>query len=161
MKTLIIGLFFLSLTNLTTAQNKNYLNSINAKNTAKQIVQLQKRAANFNIKSLESFENNIEATYDVTFENSIGKIVATYNNGGVILKTIEEYKNVKSPKQVRLDILKSHPNWIIVGNILKIDYSRIEKPKKSFNVTISKGNKNQTIYFDLSHRLDEILFVKN
>lgn len=161
MKTLIFGLFFLSLTNLTTAQNENYLNNVTTKNTVKQIDQLQKKAANFNVKSLESFEKNIETAYNVTFENPNGKIIATYNNEGVIIKTVEVYKNVKSPKQVSLDILKSHPNWIIVGNIFKIDYSSIEKSKKTLNVIVKKGKENQTIHFDLNNKSSEKFFVKN
>ena len=161
MKTLIIGLFFLSLTNLTTAQNANYLKTISSKKNAKQIVQLQKKAANFNIKDLESYEKNAEVTYNVTFENPNGKIIATYNKSGIILKTTEEYKNIKSPKHIRIEILKKHPNSIIVGNIYKVIYSTLNQPEKSLEIKIKNDKKTEIVYFNLNQKSNEILFVKN
>ena len=97
MKTLLTALLFLSFTILT-AQNKEYLHGVNTQNNAKQIMQLQIKAANFDVKKLESFEKNVATTYNVTFKNPNGKIIATYNSFGIILKTIEEYKNVKMEK---------------------------------------------------------------
>tara|TARA_R110001632_G_scaffold18408_4_gene57048 strand:+ start:16169 stop:16654 length:486 start_codon:yes stop_codon:yes gene_type:complete len=161
MKTLIVGLFFLSLTNLITAQNKDYLNSVNAQNNAGQIEQLQKQAAIFNISELESFEKNIETTYKVTFENPNGKLVATYNNLGVILQTVEEYRNVKSTKQIIANILKSHPNWIVEGNVFKIAYSSLREPKKTLEVRLKKEKKTVTVFFNLSCKTGEILYAKN
>lgn len=160
MKTLLIALFIFSITNLS-AQNKNYLKSVTTKTNATQIVQLQNKAAKFNIKTLEAYEKNAKTTYTVTFKNPNGKIIATYNNKGVIVKTIEEYVNVKSSKQVVVEVLKSYPKSMIVGNIYKILYSNKEKSKKLLEIIIKKENKVETVFFDLGQKTNDFLLVKN
>lgn len=160
MKVLFISLLFLNFTSLS-AQNNDYLNSVNAQNNLQQIKQLQKKAANFNIFKLESFEKNAETTYQVTFENPNGKLVATYDRTGIILKTVEEYKDVKSPKQVTINVLKSHPDWMVEGNIYKIGYSSVKKSTKTLEVLLKKGKETEIVLFNLSCRTNEILYAKN
>jgi hypothetical protein len=161
MKTLITSLFFLSLTTLLSAQNETYLEKVLLKKNALQVEQLQIQTANFDITTLSAYEKEAKTTYDVTFKNPKGKIVATYNSRGFIIKTVENHLDVKSPLKVRIEISKKYPGWYAVSNVLKINYSNEFRVRKELEMKIKKGDLIKILSFDFNEINNEKLLVKN
>lgn len=97
--------------------NSTYLKNIKDRNTAIKIKKLQNMVATYNIKNAAIYTSKRKsATYDVVFEESHCKIVATYNNEGAIIKTTEQFKNMKLPNKLCSEISKKHPYWPLTNN---------------------------------------------
>ena len=118
MKTMIISLLCLGLTFTLNAQKKekikkektpeitlenititplniSYLKNVQDKNTPPLAKELENKAARYNVTEDPLFDGRFEA-YEVIFhnestENAKGKIIATYDGNGKIIKSIEDH----------------------------------------------------------------------
>jgi len=168
MKTLLIGLLFLGFTSLTYAQtnggiqaeklddvvisplNISYLNTVKDENTPQVARQLENKAGRFDITESPVFDRNFEA-YEVIFnENSEnkGRIVATYDNKGKILSSMERFKDVALPPAVRNSVYKSYPGWTILNDTYLVSYYENRAVKKTYKLKIKKDNTKKTLRLD-------------
>ena len=121
---------------ITKALNFNYLTNIKANEASFIIAQLQRLVANFDIKTSSVYDNSEAATYNVVFKNNQGEIVATYNNEGKILSTVEKYEDVVIPVNLRIAISKQFPGWAFQSNTYLISYTENNGISKKYKIKI-------------------------
>ena len=105
MKKLILGLLVLGFTTQFYAQvvalpeievramNYKYLNSVDNSVAAVDVKMLERKVANFDLKSSDFYEDDFDF-YKVFFYIPDGKIVASYDGKGNIVSTIEKFRDV-------------------------------------------------------------------
>jgi len=130
---------------ITKALNFNYLTNIKANEASFIVAQLQRLVANFDIKTSSVYDNSEAATYNVVFKNNQGEIVATYNNEGKILSTVEKYEDVVIPVNLRIAISKQFPGWAFQSNIYLISYTENNGISKKYKIKINKGKHKKTL----------------
>lgn len=179
MKTFLIVLFTIGLTNLTYSQesleksnleelatanniiksiNSDYLKNVNSNDTPIKVMKLQNIAAKYKIKDAEIYKSKSNSTYDVVFEEANCKIVATYNNKGEIINSVETFKNIRLPQKLSTEISKEYPNWRFTGNVHTINYNKTNGSKKAYTVEIKNGNYSKMLKFNLLDK-PEMSFV--
>ena len=175
MKTLVIGLLFLGLTFTGHAQKKNktkdvktnviqldnvtitplnlsYLKNVQDKNTPELARILENKAARYNVTEAPLFDGRFEA-YEVIFnnvsgENAKGKIIATYDSNGKVIKSIEKYTDIALPMPILQSIKKQYPNWVIKKDIYLVTYYQNKEAKKTFKIQIKNGNNKKNLRYD-------------
>ena len=161
MKKVIFSLFILGLTIQLYAQeptiteleevvlvnNYKYLSGTDASDMPVEANQLQIKAANFDIKTLDIYTDEYDY-YDVYFIIPDGKILATYDSNGVILRTAEKYKDTDLPKPILISVLKRFPNWNITKDVYLVKYNEGETAKKKYKITLTNGDKRIKIKLD-------------
>lgn len=171
MKKLLTGIFCLILSITLSAQNTNletknqltttdvvfksgnsiYLKNVKSKNTAIKIKKLQNIVASYNIEDAAIYDSKRKsATYDVVFEESNCKIVATYNNEGIIINTTEQFKNMRLPNKLISEISKEYPSWSFTNNTQLVDYTTSDGATKIYMVQIKKDRKRKTLKFKMT-----------
>jgi hypothetical protein len=171
MKKLFTGIICLILSTTLSAQNTNsesenqvittnvlfksgnsiYLKNIKDRNTAIKIKKLQNMVATYNIKNAAIYNSKRKSiTYDVVFEESNCKIVATYNNKGTIINTTEQFTNMKLPNKLCSEIAKEYPYWSLTNNTQIFDYTASDGATKIYMVQIKKDRKLKTLKFKMT-----------
>ena len=162
MKKLIFGLFLMGLTTQVYAQdptqstqleevyvvhNYKYLSSTNSEDIAIPVQELQLKVSDFDVKELDVYseENDL---YDVYFIIPEGKILASYNEKGVLLSTAERYKDIKLPSPVRKAIHKRFPNWSLSKNVYLVNYHESGNSRKIYKVTLENSGKKIKVKLD-------------
>lgn len=159
MKKLIIGLFVLGLTTLSFSQdlnngieetelkgvvviapNYNYLMSAVDENTSPSVKKLQLEAASFDVRNLENYDPIIDS-YEVTFKQSNGKILATYDENGKLKNSFEKYKNVILPRAVLSTVFNDNivDGWKITKDTYRVRYTQNNDVKRIYKVELRKG----------------------
>lgn len=153
MKKLLLGLLALGLTTQFYAQviedgmlpevevratNYRYLNAVDNTEAAVPVQLLEKKVAQFDIKSSDFYEDGSDF-YRVYFYIPEGRIVAAYDRDGKILYTIERFKNVALPNSVTDAIGEKFPGWKISKDIYRVSYTQDEGAVRRYKVTLDNG----------------------
>lgn len=173
MKTVIFGLLFLGFASLSFSQsnqeieevkladvvisplNLSYLNAVHDKNTPESVKYLENKVARFDITESPVFDNQFEA-YEVIFKEASskgGKIIATYNSEGKILKSFEKFNDVTLPPSVRNAVYKEYPGWTIHSDTYLVSYYMNSNIKKVYKLKIKKNDEKKTLKIDVDGRL--------
>jgi len=160
MKNLILGLILIGLTTQIHAQdpvklpeivivhNYKYLSSVGSEGVAIPVEQLQFKASDFNVEELDIYSDEYDY-YDVYFVIPQGKILASYDKDGNLLRTIERYQDIRLPTPVSKAIVKRFPNWSITKNIYQVNYHDSgKKVTKLYKVTLENGKKRIKVKVD-------------
>lgn len=168
MKNLLIGIFFLGLTTLTYSQslettseikleavtltplNLSYINAVKDKDTPIRVVNLENKVARYDITEQPIYGKNFEA-YEVVFEETNGRkgrIIATYDNNGKVLTTMERFQNVSLPPSVRNAVSKAYPDWIVQNDMYLVSYYSGDKISKMYRVRIKNKNQKKVLKID-------------
>lgn len=161
MRAFILGLVFLGLTSLSFAQeegkllsevevyatNYDYLKSVKSNSIHPAISLLERKAAKFDVKSL-NLEEDRYLTYKVLFFIPKGKISALYDNDNNIIRTIEKFSDVNLPIPVVKSVLKTYPDWNIESDMFLVNYHCKKGIKKIYKITLQKNDKSIKIKSD-------------
>ena len=162
MRKLLLGLLALGLTSQFYAQvvndgmlpevevratNYKYLNSVDNSEAAVPVKLLEDMAAKFDVKSSEFYEDGSDF-YRVYFYIPDGKVVAAYDRDGKIMYTIEKFKNVALPENVRASIGDRFPGWKIAKDVYKVNYDAKSGTKKQYKVVLENGKKTIRVKLD-------------
>ena len=129
------------------AMNYKYLNSIDNKSATVDIRKLEQKVANYDLQSADFYIEDYDL-YKVTFYIPDGIIVAAYNSEGVILYTIERFKDTKLPKPVVKSVYKKFPGWTISKDVYKLSYTKEYGAKKTYKITLDNGVKKLRVKTD-------------
>ena len=123
-----------------------YLKSMEDTTSAQPVRLLQHRAATFDVKNSEYYEDEYD-TYFISFILPEGLILATYDKNGKILRTAEKYKNVALPPIVRNAVANRFPGWSIAKDIYLVSYYSDDPKysKKQYKVLVENGNKRSRV----------------
>lgn len=162
MRTIIVGLLLIGLTSLCFAQNGdskllsevevyatnyNYLKSVKSNDIESPISSLERKVANFDIKSL-NLDKDRYLTYKVLFYIPKGKISALYDNDSQIIRTIEKFSDVPLPIPVVQSLMKNFPDCSILGDVYSVWYHYKTGAKKSYKITLLSNDKQLKIKTD-------------
>ncbi|MES2240535.1 MAG: hypothetical protein V4497_09800 [Bacteroidota bacterium] len=82
---------------------------------------------------------NGDETYLVVLNTENNSLAATYNEKGKLIGVVENYKNVKLPKEVIFSLLRAYPEWNIVNDKFLYTQKEGDIIKKQYNIKIQKG----------------------
>lgn len=121
------------------ASSYKYLNAVDNKEKALPIRMLESRAATYDVKKSEFYDNDDDGYY-VSFSIPNGKILATYDKDGKLQRTEEKFKNTKLPVAVMRKISQLFPDWHTAEDFYIVNYYRQkDNPEKLFIVVMVKG----------------------
>jgi hypothetical protein len=122
------------------ALNYKYLKSVTDTNAAEPVKLLQRKAATYDVKSSEFYEDDAE-NYFVSFYIPAGQILAIYDQNGKLLRTAEKFKNVAVPKAVRDAVNQRFPHWAISEDVYVVKYADSPNDSKVYKMLLQNGNK--------------------
>ncbi len=129
-----------------TAVNYKYLNAVDSEDNAVSVQMLEEKVAMHNLKDSELYLDEYD-TYYVSFFIPDGKILAAYDKDGKLIRTIERFKNLKLPPQVREAIAKRYPNWSMEHDVYKVNYHK-GVVTKQYKVKLENGDKTIRVKLD-------------
>jgi len=151
MKKLILGLFLFGLTTQMFSQitklpevtvraiNYKYLSAVNENVEDINVKNLEEKVAMYNLKNTELYVDEYDS-YSVTFYIPDGYIVAAYDENGNLIRTIERYKDVKLPMDIRKKVTKKFPNWAIASDVYTVKYeSKDGFTKKQYKIKLTNS----------------------
>ena len=129
------------------ATNYKYLDKTSAEDVAVPVKELQRRAAIYNVKDLDIYQDDYDY-YEVSFVLPEGKILASYDKEGKILRTAEKFKEVDLPIPILKSIAKRFPNWSVTKNIYRVFYHETDGVKMKYKLTLENGDQRMKIKMD-------------
>ncbi|WP_395055999.1 hypothetical protein [Flavobacterium sp.] len=104
------------------------------RNPDSKVRQLQDKFIGYDLgKDLEGYNE-----YLVVMEAEDSSLAATYNENGKLMSVVENYSNVKLPRQVIFSVFKSYPDWTIVKDKFLYTQEDGDVIKKQYNLKIKK-----------------------
>ncbi|MEB8329295.1 hypothetical protein OO009_07990 [Flavobacteriaceae bacterium KMM 6897] len=166
MKNVLFGILYLGLTSLAYSQeiptsidfkevkligvtvtplNTTYLRKVQDKETPEIVKKLENTAARFDVTEASIYDGNHEG-YEVVFEQTNGRIIATYDKNGKIISSFEKFTDLNLPPTVRNNIAKKYPNWIVYKDAYLVSYYvNSEHVKKVYKIQIRKDNERKNL----------------
>lgn len=129
------------------AANYKYLKSVADTGTSLDVRRMQQRAAAYDIKNSEYYEEEYEY-YFISFYIPDGEILAAYDQDGKLLRTAEKFKNVSVPSEVRNAVVKRFPNWSLTQDVYLVNYNEGKGAKKVYKFILENGDKRMRIKTD-------------
>lgn len=157
MKTIVIGLAFLSFSNIVNSQtpetsvnrvklneviispikNVSYYNAVYDPYTAKGVKDLETIVAKHDVSASNEYGNY--DSYIFIFKNNVGKIVTMYDKDGELLSSVEKFKDIQMPEKVRLALLSKYPGWRLNSTVFRVKYVHNKEVEKAYYLQIIKG----------------------
>jgi len=160
MKKIFLGLFVFGLTIQSFAQivelpeveivavNYKYLDNVGEPDAAQPVKLLQREVAAFDLKNSEYYEDQYD-DYFISFYIPAGKILASYDKEGNVLRTVEKYKNIALPPAVAESIVKNYTGWTIAENAYLVNYhDKKGVTKKEYKILLEKEGQRMRIKTD-------------
>lgn len=173
MKKFLIGTFFLGLASLGYSQGVNfekreiklstvevtpvdqdYLDKVGNETISGKVFTLEEKASRYNIKEHPLFNPDRNSRYRVRFDIGKGKIVATFNQNGKILKTHESYRDLNPPVAIMASVYLKYPNWNLQSTTYTVHYNGMDA-EKTFAVRMEKDGIRKNLKFDLEGNIME------
>lgn len=129
--------------------NLSYLNAVLDERMPESVSDLENRAARYDVTTSEVYNENFEA-YEVMFEQSNGTIMATYDHNGRIMESLERFKDITLPLNLRQQIAKQHPGWTIHSDIYLVSYYYDKGVDKSCKIQLRKGKQKKNVKINLA-----------
>lgn len=167
MKTLVTGLIFLGFTSLCYSQsngeqkvkeealatvtvtplNTTYLSKVQDANTPDRVKNLEDKAARYDITELSIFNGKFES-YEVVFEQTESRIIATYDGDGKIINSLERFENVSLPPNVRNTVYSQYPGWTIHKDVYLVSYFEDREARKHYKIQVRKDGARKNLKLD-------------
>ena len=132
---------------IISAVNYKYLNAVNTVDSDPAVTRLEQEVAFYNVKESDLYEDDYD-TYMIEFYIPEGRIVAAYDSNGELLRTIEKFKSVKLPKDVRDAVFTRFPNWTLDKDVYYVNYDVNKDVKKVYKIKLRNGNEVLRIKID-------------
>ncbi|MGM0390133.1 MAG: nicotinate-nucleotide adenylyltransferase [Bacteroidota bacterium] len=164
MKTFFLGLFVFGLTIQSFAQETEvldvriapasykYINKVTEDSTevspAEPVNFHQQRTAIFNLENSKYYQDEYDY-YFLSFFIPEGKILASYDAEGNILRTIEKLKNTETPPVVARAVKNRYPGWIVSDYVYLVNHHfNGEIDSKEYKLLLEKGTLRMRIRTD-------------
>ncbi len=161
MKKIILGMLLFWIVTATMAQDPKiqlpeviisattykYLSKAGSDDQAMEVTQLQRKVADYDVRESDYYRDDYDL-YFVTFYIPEGKVLASYDKNGNILRTAEKYKNVNLPTVVKEAILDRYPGWTISKDLFLVNYYEETGAKKKYKLKLVNGDKTMRIKTD-------------
>lgn len=125
--------------------NYKYFKSIYDSTAAQPVRMLERRAASFDLKNSEFYEEEYD-NYFVSFYIPEGEILAFYDKEGKIIHTAEKFKNIALPKAVTEAVASRFPQWSVSKDVYLVNYlGESREPRKLYKLLLENGSKRLRI----------------
>ena len=157
MKTIFFSAFVFSCLTIANAQNvelpetyisinSDYINLIDTENPCKYVKYLERTILNYSHNELSELYDHKTDILKVTFEIPKGKIIASFNKDGKIIKTYEKYKNIRLPRNILQTIAEKYPNYGIVEDTYIIEFRFDEDAlKQEYSIKLKNNDATLTL----------------
>ena len=130
------------------AKNYKYLDDVKSTSAAPAVQTIERYATSYDIRSSDFYEDEYD-NYFISFFIPNGKILASYDNEGNILRTVEKYENIALPSEVAKSVAKNYPGWKITKNAYLVNYHNTQGVmRKEYKIVLEKGNEGMRIKTD-------------
>lgn len=126
------------------ARNYRYLKSVGNKDAAPPVKFLQNKAASFDVKSSEFYEDDYD-NYFISFYLPQGYVLAVYDSSGTLLRTAEKFKNVALPPVVSRALMERFPTWVISNDVYRVSYAKEGATQMTYKLLLMNGNKRMRV----------------
>ncbi|SNR72090.1 hypothetical protein SAMN06265371_1105 [Lutibacter agarilyticus] len=133
---------------VVSASNYKYLTKVGLENASVLVSELEEKVANFDLKSADFYSEDNDS-YVVSFFIPQGKVLASYDSDGNIIRTVERFNNVKLPREVIESVAKQYPNWTFAKDTYLVNYYDFGKISKRYKITLENGDKRIKIKTDI------------
>lgn len=137
--------------------NHEYIQNVQGEHTPNKIKYLENQVSCLDVTKSKKFNNCNNQPFKVAFSLEDGYIVASYNNSGNVISTVERFKNFAMPKSIGIEIHQQFPNWKITKNRYSVWYSKSNPVKTVFKVQIQKGKQKKWIKINASNNFPKVL----
>jgi len=128
--------------------NYKYIRSINDTNAAQPVRLLQHRAASYDLKNSEFYEDEYDDFF-ISFYLPEGQILGTYDKDGKLLRTAEKFKNIALPVPVRKTLAERYPGWTTAKDVYLVNYDAdATNQYKRYKVVLENGKKRLRLKLD-------------
>ena len=124
--------------------NISYVHAVIDERMPETIIELENMAARYNITESPVYDGQFNA-YEVTFSQDNGTIIATYDQNGKIIQSIERFKDITLPAFIRNKIFEDNSGWTIHSDTYLVSYNCNESIKKMCKVQLRKDGKRKNI----------------
>ncbi len=119
--------------------NSDYLNSVDTENSCSYVQKLEQALLNYDHSELSDLYDSDNDIYKVIFKLPEGKIIASFNKDGKIVKTLEKYNNIRLPLSVTQAITEKYPNYAIVEDVYVVKFHcDVDAIQQEYTVKIKK-----------------------
>jgi hypothetical protein len=132
---------------IISAVNYKYLNAVNTEDSDPSVTRLEQEVAFYNVKESDLYEDDYDS-YMIEFYIPDGRIIAAYDSNGELLRTIEKFKSVKLPKDVRDAVFTSFPNWTLDKDAYYVNYDSNKDVKKVYKIKLRNGKEVLRVKID-------------
>ncbi|MCM4151130.1 hypothetical protein DHD05_05955 [Arenibacter sp. N53] len=131
----------------------NYLNNVGGGAVSLKVLDLQNQASRYNIQKSKVYDFNSDKrkTYVVSFKGENGRILATYNQSGKIIRASEYYSDLILPPAVRNAAFKEHPDWTLYGTKYSVNFDG-KNAKKKYQLQMKKNNEKENLNYNTDGR---------
>lgn len=129
------------------AKTYKYLRSVNARDLAQPVRMLEHKAAAFDVRNSEYYEDDNDQ-YFITFFLPAGYVLAVYDQNGKLLRTAEKYKDVALPMTVRNAVGERFPKWAITKDVYVVQYGDGVGARKEYKLVLENGKKRLRVKID-------------
>ncbi|HSP12857.1 MAG TPA: PepSY-like domain-containing protein [Salegentibacter sp.] len=150
----VFGFFFQSFGQITelpeielVAVNYKYLDAAGNEDAALPVKQLQQQVAEYDVRKADFYSDEYDL-YTVNFFIPEGKILASYDKDGNLLRTAEKFKNVALPQVVREAVAKRFPNWNMTEDVYLVNFHDTDKVTKRYKILLENADKRMRIKTD-------------
>jgi hypothetical protein len=127
------------------ASKYKYLNAADNKEMGQPVRMLEAQAATYDIKKSKFYSDDYD-DYSVSFYIPNGKILASYDKDGKLLRTAEKFKNTILPAAIRNAVTQRFPNWSISQDVYQVNYyDHKDKADKLFKLVLVNGDKRMKV----------------
>jgi hypothetical protein len=116
-----------------------YLSAVNNKELSPPVKTLERKAAQFNIKNSEFYDDDYDEYY-ISFYLPSGYILAAYDKDGKLLRTAEKHENSALPSAVTQRLGKSYPGWTVTSDVYLVNYQEATGANKVWKILLEKGD---------------------
>lgn len=124
--------------------NFEYLASVQNKHTPATVKVLERKAAYYDLEESPVYDDSYD-TYEVFFSHSDGRVIATYDKDGRIVKSFEKFKDIPIPTPISNTVLDAYPDWTISKHTYVVSYYRDKSITKTYHFQIKKGRNKKNL----------------
>lgn len=105
--------------------------------------------ANFDIQNfIAKYENRGYDSYQITFQNGKGYLLAEFDNDGEVVKTFQKFEDIPLPLDVRRELYNSNKGWTMTQNKYMASGRGELLEKEIYKIKLENGNSKRNVKID-------------
>ncbi len=120
-----------------TVIHSNYYQSVTKGVSSPSVLKLESEVACYDITKSPEWNSKFDS-FEVTFEQPNGNILATFDKEGKVVRTSERFNDITFPQDIRDEIYGQYPGWIADRNSYMVSYNVLGGMKRTYKVELHK-----------------------